>query len=107
MNILYNIKHLPRKIKTRLKYGITCCKAYGLHYYWAKQLRREIKGYKDYAGKHVDLTADGFDKDIDKIIRAFELIEKDDMTMESMEADRKEIKEGLELFAKRFEHFWY
>lgn len=100
--------HFIRRILVRIEYGASCCKLYSLYYHWTKQLRREIIAYKAYVGQHVDLTYEGFDKDIDKIIRAFDLIIKDEQYGCKNPLERnKQISEGLQLFAKNFERFWY
>lgn len=103
--------HFIKKIYTQYKYGASCCKIYSLYYYWSKQLLKEIIAYKKYAGQYIDLTYDDFDKKIDKIIRAFELIVEDNteynLDEKIRKSNQKEIEDGLKLFAENFERFWY
>lgn len=68
------IPHFIKRIYTKYKYGVSCCKAYSLHYNWAKQLKREIIGYRKIANKHIDLKYLEFDKEIDKILLALDII---------------------------------
>ena len=98
--------HFIKKIYTRLKYGVSCCKAYSLYYYWAIQFKKEITGYKKIAGKYIDLDYEQFGDKIDKIIEALDLIIDDDYIMPDGE-EQKKIDEGLKLFAENFERFWY
>ena len=98
-----DILHLRKRIYTRLKYGVSCCKTYSYYYYLSKQLYRELKGYKEIAGNHIMLDHEDFDKELDKMIEAFRLISLN----EDEPDNQKIINEGLESFAKNFQRLWY
>jgi hypothetical protein len=99
-----SIFHVRKKVYTRLKYGISCCKAYSYYYYLSKQIYRELKGYKEIAGNHIMLDHEDFDKELDKMIEAFRLIsiQEDDEPK-----NRKIVKKGLDSFAKNYQRLWY
>lgn len=101
------IKHFFKKIYTKHKYGVSCCDMYNLCDRWAVKLRNDIKAYKEYAGKHIDLRYDDFDKDIDKMIEAFDMIVNESFEDLDNKERQAKIDEGLALFAKRFTKFWY
>lgn len=99
--------HFIKRIRTRLKYGVSCCKSYSLFRYWAEQLRREIAGYKEIAGRTIALDYENFGNDIDKILEALDLIIADEYGVEDWDEREKKIEEGLQLFAKDFRRFWW
>ena len=99
--------HFIKRLRTRLKYGISCCKSYSLYYYWAKQMRREITGFKKIADKRIDLKHENFGENIDKILIALDLIIEDNPYDKNWEERQKKMDEGLKLFAENFERFWW
>jgi len=70
-------------------------------------MKRELEGYKKIAGKHINLSYDNLDKEIDKIIVALDLIIEDDIYGKDHEKKQELIDEGLQALAKNFQRLWW
>ena len=64
-----------------------------------------LKEYKEIAGERIDLAYSGLDKDLDTMIKAFELIIEDNCSYD--EETNKVISKGLKLFALKFKSLWW
>lgn len=78
---------------------------YSLDYTLVQIILPCLLKYKEEASRLIDMEKDNFEKDLDKIIRAFQLMEEGSYFMDK-DLER-EVEEGLNLFAKRFTHLWW
>lgn len=101
------LKHLIKKIKTRLKYGVTCCDVYSFDYYLSKKIWNGLKLFKKLSMSHpINLTEKKWDKILDQMIEGFDLMANDDM-WDMDEKKNKKAHKALKLFAEYYTNLWY
>lgn len=86
-------------VKFRKKYPFEFLDIYGLYYTIAQYLVPRLKAFKKHNFSFpVYLTSKEWDKILDKMIKAFELINSDDIGTE----DYANIDKGIKLFAEYY-----
>jgi hypothetical protein len=107
------MKHFFKKLWLKHKRGFSCCDTWNLDGVFAKYLVKGLKAFKqDYNSCPSDLTFEEWEKTINSMIWSFwyrcsETYWDDDWNDEkSSLARRKKYQNGLDLFAKYFNHLW-
>lgn len=108
--------HWLKNFYLRRKRGAGCCDIYSLDYYLAKKILKPLQQFR----KSLSENGGGYPCELksmeewlgilDKMIWAFEWIEKDeyieDWTVEKNIEYSKKAQEGYELFGKYFRNLW-
>ncbi len=90
-------------VKFRKKYPFEYLDIYGFYLNIAEFLAPRLKAFKKHNFSHpIGLTPKKWDKVLDKIIKAFELIAKDEREKEKY----KEVEEGIKLFTEYYFDLW-
>lgn len=113
--IYYRVSHFTRKIKMYLQEGVNCCSISNLSYFLSKRLARYLKTFSKYTASYPPTTVDGrtmtvaeWKMILGKMIRSFELlVVQDDIGEDLNPEERKEIADGLILFATYFTQLWF
>lgn len=99
--------HWIRKIKFRIKNGLTCCDIYGYQWYLAKKIASDLKVYKkNNMAYPMGMKEGEWDIVLDKMIYAFDLIVREGDGEDMDDLHYKAMNEGTELFGKYFKDLW-
>jgi hypothetical protein len=103
------MKYIVEKIKQfffELKQGFSDKETFSLDYTIAKfcvpRLKRFLQLHKEFVE-----TSDEFSSNVNKMIRAFELVVRDEGALDWTREEAEEVKEGLDLFSKNFNTLWW
>ena len=114
-NPTYTLQNDPKVSKKRKKHSKNFERKYGFKYEDVWNLDYTIAHFvlprlsylkEIKRGYPADLTVEQWDNYLNRMIRAFEIIVKEDWEIEDYEKLQTEKKDGLILFALYFEYLW-
>lgn len=99
-----NDKRKKRWNKQRREFGVDDSETWSLDVTLAHYILPRLKMYNKVAFNVID--APELQKDVEKMIEAFEIIVSDDNYVPTKEQNEK-VQEGLDLFAKNYRALWW
>lgn len=105
--------HWMKNLYLRFRYGGGCCDVFSLNYYLAKKIIEPLKVFRSKmpASHPSELTNEEWEKTLDEMIFAFELLLRNNDLSESLsyEEDKKQYErqqKGFEYFGKYYLNLW-